>query len=112
MLDILKSLESDNQYDNDFTLIQELIKRINSILSDDNITNDFIDKMDNDLNYLDQKYDDLFDLINLFDPIYVELKRRNHTKYVEKLREENRKKEKKERKTPICLKIGIINAIT
>lgn len=53
MLDILKSLENDNQYDDDFTLIQDLIKRINSILSDDNITNDFLDKMDKDLNYLD-----------------------------------------------------------
>ena len=98
MLDILKGLENDNQYDDDFTLIQDLIKRINSILSDDNITNDFIDKMDNDLNYLDQKYDDLFDLINLFDPIYVELKRRNHIKYVEKLRDENRKKRKEREK--------------
>ncbi len=98
MLDILKSLENDTQYDDDFTLIQDLIKRINGILNDDNITNDFIDKMDNDLNYLDQKYDDLFDLINLFDPIYVELKRRYHTKYVEKLREENRKKRKEREK--------------
>ena len=92
MLDILKSLESDNQYDNDFTLIQELIKRINSILSDDNITNDFLDKMDNDLNYLDQKYDDLFD------PICFELKKKNHIKYVEKLRDENRKKRKEREK--------------
>ena len=98
MLDILKSLESDNQYNNDFTLIQELIKRINSILSDDNITNDFLDKMDNDLNYLDQKYDDLFDLINLFDPICFELKKKNHIKYVEKLREENRKRRKEREK--------------
>ena len=94
MLDILKSLENDNQYNDDFTLIQDLIKRINSILSDDNITNEFLDKMDNDLNYLDQKYDDIFDLINLFDPIYVELKRKNHIKYVGKLREENRKRRK------------------
>ena len=94
MLDILKSLESDNQYDNDFTLIQELIKRINSILSDDNITNDFLDKMNNDLNYLDQKYDDLFDLINLFDSVCFELKKKNHIKYGEKLREENRNKRK------------------
>ena len=94
MLAILKSLENDNKYDNDFTLIQDLIKRINIVLNNDNITNDFIDKMDNDLNYLDQKYDDLFDLINLFNPIYVELKRKNHIKYVEKLREENRKKRK------------------
>ena len=94
MLDILKNLENDTQYDDDFTLIQDLIKRINSILSDDNITNDFLDKMDNDLNYLDQKYDDLFDLINLFDPICFELKKKNHIKYVEKLREENRNKRK------------------
>lgn len=100
MLDILKSLENDSQYNDDFTLIQDLIKRINSILNDDNITDDFIDEMDNDLNYLDQKYDDLFDLINLFDPIYVELKRKIHIKYVEKLREENRKKRKeREEKT-------------
>ena len=98
MLDILKSLESDNQYDNDFTLIQDLIKRINEILNDDNITNEFIDKIDNDLNYLDQKYDDLFDLINLFDPICFELKKKNHIKYVEKLRDENRKKRKEREK--------------
>ncbi len=97
MLDILEHLVNDNQYDNDFALIQDLIKRINIILNNDNITNDFIDKMDNDLNYLDQKYDDIFDLINLFDPIYVELKRKNHIKYVGKLREENRKK-RQERK--------------
>lgn len=100
MLDILKHLVNDNQYDDDFTLIQDLIKQINSILNDDNITNDFLDKMDKDLNYLDQKYDDLFDLINLFDPIYVELKKKNHINYVEKLREENRKKrQEREKKT-------------
>lgn len=100
MLDILEHLVNDNQYDDDFTLIQDLIKQINSILNDDNITNDFLDKMDKDLNYLDQKYDDLFDLINLFDPIYVELKKKNHINYVEKLREENRKKrQEREKKT-------------
>ena len=98
MLDILEHLVNDNQYDDDFTLIQDLIKRINSILNDDNITNDFLDKMDKDLNYLDQKYDDLFDLINLFDPIYVELKKKNHINYVEKLREENRKKRQEREK--------------
>ena len=92
MLEILKSLGNDNQYDDDLTLIQDLIERINIILNNDNITDDFIDQMNNDLNYLDQKYDDLFDLINLFDPIFVELKRKNHIKYVERLREENRKK--------------------
>ena len=98
MLDILEHLVNDNQYDNDndndFALIQDLIKRINIILNNDNITNEFIDKINNDLNYLDQKYDDLFNLINLFDPVRFELKKINHIKYVEKLREENRKKRK------------------
>ena len=94
MLDILEHLVNDNQYDNDFALIQGLIKRINIILNNDNITNEFIDKINNDLNYLDQKYDDLFDLINLFDPVRFELKKINHIKHVEKLREENRKKRK------------------
>ena len=94
MLDILEHLVNDNQYDNDFALIQDLIKRINIILNNDNITNEFIDKINNDLNYLDQKYDDLFDLINLFDPVRFELKKINHIKHVEKLREENRKKRK------------------
>ena len=94
MLDILEHLVNDNQYDNDFALIQDLIKRINIILNNDNITNEFIDKINNDLNYLDQKYDDLFDLINLFAPVRFELKKINHIKHVEKLREENRKKRK------------------
>ena len=92
MLDILKSLENDNRYDDDCTLIQNLIKRIHSILNDENITDEFLDKMDNDLNYLDQKYDDLFNLINLFDSVRFELKKKNHIKYIEKLREKNRKK--------------------
>lgn len=65
---------------------------------DRDITNEFLDEVDKDLNYLDQKYEDLFDLNNLFDPIFFELKRENHINYVKKLREENRKKEKNERK--------------
>ena len=94
MIEILNSIKGDKQYSNDNILICDLIQRINSILNNDNITNDFLDKMDYDLNYLDQKYDDLFDLINLFDPICFELKKKNHIKYVEKLRDENRNKRK------------------
>ena len=40
----------------------------------------------------------LTDLINLFDPICFELKKKNHIKYVEKLRDENRKKRKEREK--------------
>ena len=92
MIEILNSIKGDKQYSNDNILICDLIHRINSILNNDNITNDFLDKMDNDLNYLDQKYNDLFDLINLFDSICFELKKKNHIKYVEGLRKKNREK--------------------
>ncbi len=99
MIKILNSIKDDKQYSNDNILICDLIRQINNILNDDrDITNEFLDEVDKDLNYLDQKYEDLFDLNNLFDPIFFELKRENHINYVKKLREENRKKEKNERK--------------
>lgn len=92
MLYILKNLSNDKQYDYDIILINDLIKRISNMLNNNDMTDDFLDKMNNDLNYLDQKYEDLYDLINLFDPVRFELKRKNHINYVENLREENRKK--------------------
>ena len=109
MLDILKSLVNDNQYYNDFRLIKKLIVEINQLLNNDiNITDDFLDNMDKDLNYLDQKYFDksvylkdedvdLNEIIRLFAPIHNYYKKKNHEIYVKKLREENRKK-RQERK--------------
>ncbi len=92
MLYILKNLSNNKQYDHDIILINDLIKRISNMLNNNDMTDDFLDQMNNDLNYLDQKYEDLYDLINLFDPVRFELKRKNHINYVENLREENRKK--------------------
>ncbi len=92
MLYILKNLSNNKQYDHDIILINDLIKRISNMLNNNDMTDDFLDQMNNDLNYLDQKYEDLYDLINLFDPVRFELKRKNHINYVESLREENRKK--------------------
>ena len=92
MLYILKNLSNNKQYDHDIILINDLIKRISNMLNNNDITDDFLEQMNNELNYLDQKYEDLYDLINLFDPVRFELKRKNHINYVENLREENRKK--------------------
>lgn len=94
MLYILKNLSNNKQYDHDIILINDLIKRISNMLNNNDMTDDFLDQMNNDLNYLDQKYEDLYDLINLFDPVRFELKRKNHINYVENLREENRKRKK------------------
>ena len=104
ILEILRNIENDQQYDDDSTLIKKLILKINQRLNNDiNITDDFLDEMDEDLNYLDQKYFaklvylkdqyvELNDIIRLFTPIKIYYKKKNHNLYVEKLREENKKK--------------------
>lgn len=104
ILEILRNIENDQQYDDDLTLIKKLIMKINQMLNNDiNITDDFLNEMDEDLNYLDQKYFaklvylkdqyvELNDIIRLFTPIKIYYKKKNHNLYVEKLREENKKK--------------------
>lgn len=104
ILGILNVIVKDQQYDDDLTLIKKLIMKINQMLNNDiNITDDFLNEMDEDLNYLDQKYFaklvylkdqyvELNDIIRLFTPIKIYYKKKNHNLYVEKLREENKKK--------------------
>lgn len=45
---------------------------------------------------LEVKYESLFEIGNYFDPIYVEVEKEIHQKEVQKLREENKKRRKKE----------------
>ncbi len=104
ILGILSLIVKDQQYDDDLTLIKKLIMKINQMLNNDiNITDDFLDEMDEDLNYLDQKYFaklvylkdeyvELNDIIRMFTPIKNYYKKKNHNLYVKKLREENKKK--------------------
>ena len=107
ILEILNVIVKDQRYSDDFVLIEELIMKINQILNTSiHITDDFLDKMDKDLKYLDQKYFaqlvflndewvELNDIIRLFAPIQNYYKKKNHDMYVKKLREENRKKREK-----------------
>ena len=104
ILGILKVIVKDQQYSDDLTLIKNLIVKINQMLNDEiNITDDFLDGLDKDLNYLDQKYFaqlvylkneyvELNDIVRIFAPIQNYYKKKNHEMYVEKLREKNRKK--------------------
>lgn len=77
--------------------------------SEINITDDLLDRMEKDLNYLDQKYFaqlvyskneyvELNDVVRIFAPIQNYYKKKNHEMYVEKLREENRKKRQEKEK--------------
>ena len=104
ILGILNIIVKDQQYSDDLTLIKNLIVKINQMLNADiNITDAFLDEIDEDLNYLDQKYFaklvylkdeyvELNDIIRLFTPIKNYYKKKNHNLYVKKLREENKKK--------------------
>ena len=104
ILGILNVIVKDQQYSDDLTLIKTLIVKINQMLNDEiNITDDFLDGLDKDLNYLDQKYFaqlvylkneyvELNDIVRIFASIQNYYKKKNHEMYVKKLREENRKK--------------------
>ena len=110
ILEILNVIVKDQQYYDDLTLIKDLIVKINQMLNSEiNITDDFLDRMEKDLNYLDQKYFaqlvyskneyvELNDVVRIFAPIQNYYKKKNHIKYVEKLREENRKRRKEREK--------------
>ena len=104
ILEILNVIVKDQQYYDDFTLIKDLIVKINQILNSEiNITDDLLDGLEKDLNYLDQKYFaqlvylknkyvELNDVVRIFAPIQNYYKKKHHEMYVKKLREENRKK--------------------
>ena len=110
ILEILNVIVKDQQYYDDLTLIKDLIVKINQMLNSEiNITDDFLDRMEKDLNYLDQKYFaqlvyskneyvELNDVVRIFAPIQNYYKKKNHIKYVKKLREENRKRRKEREK--------------
>ena len=51
-----------------------------------------LEKIKNNLNELNRKYDDVYDLINLYDIVYFPFKQRLHQEHVCQLREQNRKK--------------------
>ena len=78
----------------DKKIILETIELIEELLVS-NIQLDTLEKIKNNLNELDRKYDDLYHLINLYDSVYFNLKQRLHQEYVRYLREQNRKKETK-----------------
>ncbi|MDD2435644.1 MAG: hypothetical protein PHO63_05290 [Bacilli bacterium] len=93
MISLLNHLLNDQQYYEDIDLINNTIDEIVNLLSDDNyINNETLILIEDNINYLDVKYDDLYELINLYDPIKTSYKQLIHDKYVERIRKENREK--------------------
>lgn len=79
-------------YDADNSIIKETLNLVKKLSVEDKITHDLLNKINENIKYLDQKYDDLYELVNLFDPIcfyYENLLKKNYTYF---LRKQNREK--------------------
>jgi hypothetical protein len=94
---LIKKIElllNDDKYKKDNELIKKLYKDLNEI--NKNLSNELIDSIDNNINLLDQKYDDLYDLVNIFDVLKYKYKKEIQKVYVDNLRKENRNKKLRE----------------
>ena len=90
----IELLLNDDKYKKDNELIKKLYKDLNEI--NKNLSNELIDSIDNNITLLDQKYDDLYDLVNIFDVLKYKYKKEIQKVYVDNLRKENRNKKIRE----------------
>lgn len=90
ILNSLKNILNNQKYLEDKNLIQDTMLLLEQLPSQITLIN--LEKIKNNLNELDRKYDDVYDLINLYDIVYFPFKQRLHQEYVRQLREQNRKK--------------------
>ena len=90
ILNSLKNILNNQRYLEDKNLIQDTILLLEQLPSQITLIN--LEKIKNNLNELDRKYDNVYDLINLYDIVYFPFKQRLHQEHVCQLREQNRKK--------------------
>ena len=81
----------ENQEDK--SLLEKIYLAIEKLENKENLLKEeYLEEIEKSINYLDQKYDNFYELVNLFDPIYVDYKKKIKDKYVQSLREKNRAK--------------------
>ncbi len=91
VLNILIEASKENDFGEDNKKIQNLYNSL-SMLQNKLPTNDEIDELEEEINYLEIKYDIFNELSYYTAPLFVAIRRRIHTEEVKKLREENRRK--------------------
>ena len=91
LLNILVEATKENDFGEDNQRIQNLRNLLN-LLQEKIPTIDEIDKLENEINYLEIKYDIFNDLSYYSNPLFGTIKRRIHAEEVKKLREENKRK--------------------
>lgn len=93
MLSFLTLISTNEQYSEDTDVIKKTINEISNLqLGNNYINNNILELIEHNISYLDRKYDDLYDLVNLYDSVKSSYKKLIHDKYVEELRKANRKK--------------------
>lgn len=96
ILKILDNIKQEKLYSDDIEIINDTYDNLEKILNKDGITKENLDAINENIKYLDINYDDLFDLVNYYDPIYIYYKNMLRKKYVDELRNKNKEKFKKE----------------
>jgi len=91
ILNILIEATKENDFGEDNKKIQNLYNSL-SILQNKLPTNDEIDKLEEEINYLEIKYDIFNELSYYTPPLFITIKRKIHAEEVKKIREENRRK--------------------
>ena len=90
ILQFLKNVQDNNDLGNDNNKIKYLYNELNKIQNDlpSEESLEKIQKLETDLEI---KYDCLNELSYYFDPLYIKIKKTIHKKYVDKLRDKNKK---------------------
>lgn len=92
---ILDNLLKNDKYSNDFDLIENLKSKINDLICYKEMFDlQVIDYIKEKLYSLEEKYNDIFDLIYYYDPIYITIKNNIHKKEIADLRKKQRKRKK------------------
>ena len=92
---ILDNLLKNDKYSNDFDLIENLKSKINDLICYKEMFDlQVIDYIKEKLYYLEEKYNDIFDLTYYYDPIYISIKNNIHKKEIADLRKKQRKRKK------------------
>lgn len=87
MLQILESLLKNSIYDKDYSIIRSTYELLDTKLT--NISNYDLESIRKNIEYLDRKYDDLEELVNLYDSINGYYKNIIRKKQVSEIRKNN-----------------------
>ena len=92
LVNMLKDMQRHQKYQADLNEITELYIKISELKNyQRTATMIKLDEIRDQIQCLDMKYDDVYDLVNLYDPIYIDLKKEIKKRNIEKIRRENRK---------------------